>query len=86
MITQFLMDFVRGILVNLMVGIGALWPAANIDQFLTTINIPASTIGTVLAIFYQPIGWGIQITLLTGYLAFWLGSTFVKFFMNLWRR
>lgn len=78
MIVQMLLDFARDVMVNFLMGIASFWPASSVDGILATIGVPASLVGTVLAVFYQPIGWGIMVALLITYGALFIGSGIIK--------
>lgn len=78
MIIQGLLDFVRDIVVNFLVGLASLWPASAVDSVLNTISIPADRVGAVLAITFTPLGWGVMIALLATYAALFVGTGIIK--------
>lgn len=78
MIIQTVLDFIRDLLVNFLVGVAQLWPANSVDAVLTNISIPSSYVGAFLAVTYTPFIWGVCLTLLASYAALFVGTGIIK--------
>lgn len=82
MIIQTLLDFMRDIAVNFLSGIAQLWPASNVDTQLSYLSIPSATVGHILAMLYEPGGWGIMVSLLIAYVGVFLATIPIKMILG----
>lgn len=78
MIIQAILDFFRDVVVTLLSTIASAWPATSVDSTLSSISIPADSIGAVLAVLFLPGGWGLIITLFATYCGLWVTTGLVK--------
>jgi len=82
MIIQNLLDFIRDIAVNFLIGIAQLWPASAVDTQLSYLSIPASTVGHILAMLYEPAGWGAMVALLAAYGVVFIATIPIKMILG----
>ena len=78
MILQFLMDMVRDLAVNWLIGMSQLWPASSVDAILSSVSVPSTLVGAVLSITFTAAAWGVIVTLLASYAALYVATGLLK--------
>lgn len=78
MIIQNLLDLIRDIILNWVVGIAQLWPSSSVDPIIAGFGVPSAQMGSVLAIFYTATGWGIVVSTLATSIALFVITVPIK--------